>query len=87
MSPAVHARRASKGEGTVERQESQVITLREPLRTLTPDQISQIDRYLTELTAFGRVTLIKHGGRVRFIERTESLESIPPAHDLRQRRR
>ena len=56
----------------------QVITLREPLRTLTPDQVSQIDRYLTELTAFGRVTLVKRDGRLRYIERTESFESIPP---------
>jgi len=83
----VHASHGSKGGGAVERQESQVVTLREPLRTLTPDQISQIDRYLTELTAFGRVTLIKHRGKVRFIERTESLESIPPTRDLRQRGR
>ena len=56
----------------------QVITLREPLRTLTPDQVCQIDRYLTELTAFGRVTLVKRDGRLRYIERTESFESIPP---------
>ena len=56
----------------------QVITLREPLRTLTPDQVCQIDRYLTELTAFGRVTLVKRDGRLRYIERTESFESLPP---------
>ena len=67
----------------MERQESQVITLREPLRTLTPDQICQIDRYLTELTAFGRVTLIKRDGRLRYIERTESMESIPPIGERR----
>jgi hypothetical protein len=46
---------------------------------LTPDQVSQIDRYVTELSAFGRVTLIKRDGKLRFIERTESLELIPPA--------
>ena len=57
---------------------SWVITLRAPLRTLTPDQVSQIDRYLTEMTAFGQVTLVKRDGRLRFIERTESFESIPP---------
>ena len=67
----------------MERQECRVITLREPLRTLTPDQICQIDRYLTELTAFGRVTLIKRDGKVRYIERTESMESIPPTRDYR----
>lgn len=54
-----------------------VITLPEPLRVLTPGQVSQIDRYLAELTAFGRVTLIKRDGKLRFIERTESLEPLP----------
>ena len=54
-----------------------VITLPEPLRVLTPGQVSQIDRYLAELTSFGRVTLIKRDGRLRFIERTESLEPLP----------
>ena len=62
----------------MEPQKCRVITLREPLRTLTPDQVSQIDRYLTEMTAFGRVTLIKRDGKLRYIERTESIESIPP---------
>ena len=68
----------------MERQECQVITLREPLRVLTPDQICQIDRYLAELTTFGRVTLIKRGGRLRFIERTESMDSIPPGRGRRE---
>jgi hypothetical protein len=54
-----------------------VITLPEPLRVLTPGQVSQIDRCLAELTAFGRLTLIKRDGRLRFIERTESLEPLP----------
>jgi hypothetical protein len=67
----------------MEQQECQVITLRQPLRTLTPDQVSQIDRYLTELTAFGRVTLIKRNGKLRYIERTESMESIPPTREYR----
>ena len=57
---------------------SWVITLHTPLRTLTPDQVSQIDRYLTEMTAFGQVTLVKRDGRVRYIERTESFETLPP---------
>ena len=63
--------------------EYQAITLREPLRVLTPDQICQIDRYLAELTTFGRVTLIKRGGRLRFIGRTESIDSIPPGRGRR----
>jgi hypothetical protein len=71
----------------MELQESRVITLREPLRTLTPDQVSQIDRYLTELTAFGRLTLIKRDGKLRFIERTESLESIPLGREMRRQPR
>ena len=62
----------------MEQQECQVITLREPLRFLTPDQVQQIDRYLAELTTFGRVTLIKSHGVLRFIERTECMESAPP---------
>jgi hypothetical protein len=67
----------------MERQECRVITLREPLRTLTPDQVCQIDRYLTEITAFGRVTLIKRDGKLRYIERTESMESIPAGRGRR----
>ena len=63
--------------------DSRVITLSEPLHTLTPDQVSQIDRCLTELTSFGRVTLIKRDGKVRFIERTESIETIPPRRSRR----
>ncbi len=63
---------------TMGQRECQVITLREPLRVLRPDRICQIDRYLAELTTFGRMTLIKRGGRLGFIERTESIDSIPP---------
>ena len=63
---------------------SWVITLRAPLSTLTPDQVSQIDRYLTEMTAFGQVTLVKRDGRVRFIERTESFDSVPSVRGQEQ---
>jgi hypothetical protein len=54
----------------------QMIRLREPLRVLTPGQISQIDRYLDDLEEFGRVTLVKRKGRLRFIEKTESVEAM-----------
>ena len=52
------------------------ISLPEPLQVLTPQQICQIDRLLAEIEAFGRVTLIKLNGRLRFIEKTESVEAI-----------
>ena len=55
-----------------------MITLSQPLRVLTPRQISQIDRYLAEIEAFGRITLIKHKGKLRFIEKTESVEALYP---------
>jgi hypothetical protein len=67
----------------MESNDGRTITLREPLRTLTPEQVSQIDRFLTELTAFGRVTLIKRDGQLRFIERTESIESVPHRREPR----
>lgn len=54
----------------------QMIRLREPLRVLTPGQITQIDRYLDDLEEFGRVTLVKRKGRLRFIEKTESVEAM-----------
>jgi ABC-type uncharacterized transport system ATPase subunit len=56
--------------------DSRVITLTEPLRVLTPQQISQIDRYLADLEEFGRITLIKRNGKLRFIEKTESVEAL-----------
>lgn len=56
--------------------DSRVITLAEPLRILTPEQVSQIDRYLADLEEFGRLTLIKRKGELRFIERTESMEML-----------
>ena len=67
-------------------QESRVITLPEPLRILSPSQVSQIDRYLAELTSFGRITLIKRDGKLRFIERTESLEPLPHERALSSQR-
>jgi hypothetical protein len=55
------------------------ITLAEPLRILTPQQISQIDRYLADVEDFGRITLIKRDGKLRFIEKTESLDALQRA--------
>ena len=55
-----------------------VITLSEPLHVLTSRQITQIDRYLADLDEFGRITLIKRKGKLRFIERTESVEAMHP---------
>ena len=56
----------------------QMVTLSEPLRVLTPRQITQIDRYLADIEEFGRITLIKRRGRLRFIEKTESTEAAHP---------
>jgi len=53
----------------------QMVTLSEPLRVLTPRQITQIDRYLADIEEFGRITLVKRRGRLRFIEKTESTEA------------
>ena len=57
---------------------SQMVALSEPLRVLTPRQITQIDRYLADIQEFGRITLIKRRGRLRFIEKTESTEAAHP---------
>ena len=51
------------------------IVIPEPLRVLTPEQVCQIDRCLAELDDFGQVTLIKKRGRLRFIEKTQSLSA------------
>ena len=71
----------------MEGRESRVISLPEPLRILSPSQVSQIDRYLAELTSFGRITLIKRDGKLRFIERTESLEPLPHEQALSSQRK
>ncbi len=55
-----------------------MVVLAEPLRVLTPHQITQIDRCLAEVDEFGRVTLIKLKGKLRFIEKTQSVEVTPP---------
>jgi hypothetical protein len=56
----------------------QVITLSEPLRVLTPRQITQIDGHLADIEGFGRIVLIKRSGKLRFIEKTESVEATHP---------
>jgi hypothetical protein len=55
-----------------------VIVLSEPLRVLTSQQITQIDRCLANVEEFGRVTFIKQEGKLRFIEKTESVEATSP---------
>ena len=55
-----------------------LITLSEPLHVLTPRQITQIDRCLADLDEFGRITLVKRKGKLRFIEKTESVEAMQP---------
>ena len=55
---------------------SKVIKLSEPLRVLTPRQVSQIDNCLAEIEEFGRITLVKNKGRLRFIEKTESVDAL-----------
>ncbi len=57
-----------------------VVVLTEPLRVLTAHQITQIDRFLSDVDAFGRITLIKQKGRLRFIEKTESMDAERPEH-------
>jgi hypothetical protein len=56
----------------------QVITLPESLRVLTPSQIIQIDHCLADIEGFGRIVLIKRSGKLRFIEKTESMEAMHP---------
>jgi hypothetical protein len=55
-----------------------VIVLAEPLRALTPQQITQIDRCVAGVEESGRITLIMHKGKLRSIEKTESVEATPP---------
>ena len=56
----------------------QTIRLSRSLRVLTPSQIVQIDQCLEELEEFGRITLIKRKGKLRFIEKTQSVEALHP---------
>ena len=53
----------------------QTVSLPEPLRVLTPQQVCQIDRCLADLDQFGRLTLVLRAGRLRFIEKTESVDA------------
>lgn len=58
----------------------QVVTLSEPLRILTPRQITQIDRCLADVEEFGRRTLVKRNNKLRVIERTESIDAMRLDH-------
>ena len=46
------------------------------LKVLSPAQVIYIDKLLDELGAFGEVRLIKRGGKVRFIQKVESMDFI-----------
>lgn len=45
------------------------------LHSLTPRQVQMIDEALREVGPFGEVRLIKVKGRLRFIEKLESLDA------------
>lgn len=49
--------------------------LARPLKVLTAEQIYQIDDALFELGPFSEVRIIKAKGRVRFIQRVESIDA------------
>ena len=46
------------------------------LNMLSLEQISLIDNALTELGAFGEVRLIKAKGKLRFIQKLESISAL-----------
>ena len=50
-----------------------VLTLDRPLSVLRPEHIRQIDDALTEMGPFGEVRIIKQRGKLRFIQKVESL--------------
>ena len=51
----------------------------EPLLVLTPWQILQIDEALASLAASAEVRLVKTRGKLRFIEKLESVDMIGPS--------
>ncbi len=55
-----------------------MVALAEPLRVLTPTQLAQVDRYLADMDESGCIVLIKQKGKLRFVERIESLEAARP---------
>jgi len=55
------------------------LELREPLRALTPDQITTIDRALAELGPYSQLRLVKQKGVLRFIIRVESKDILSDA--------
>lgn len=50
-----------------------VLTLDRPLSALTPEHIRQIDDALAELGPFGEVRIVKQRGKLRFIQKVESV--------------
>ena len=50
------------------------VELGEPLRALTPKQVTAIDKALAELGPYSELRLIKQKGVVRYIVRVESLD-------------
>jgi len=55
-----------------------LLSLDSPLEILSPCQIAQIDQALAELGPFSEVRLIKSRGKLRFIQKVESEELLPP---------
>jgi len=53
-----------------------VLTLDRPLGVLKSEHIRQIDDALAELGPFGEVRIIKHRGKLRFIQKVESMAII-----------
>lgn len=64
---------------TERKQEEYLLSLDSPLEILSPRQIVQIDQALAELGPFSEVRLIKNRGKLRFIQKVESEEILPPA--------
>jgi hypothetical protein len=52
------------------------VALQRPLRVLTTSQVEQIDDALATLGPFAEVRLIKHRGKLRFIQKLDSEKAI-----------
>lgn len=50
------------------------VELCEPLRVLTPEQVTAIDKALEELGPYSELRLVKQKGLVRYMVRVESLD-------------
>jgi hypothetical protein len=56
-----------------------VLTLDRPLGVLKSEHIRQIDDALAELGPFGEVRIIKQRGKLRFIQKVESMNIMEGA--------